>query len=325
MTERPDEQHNHLYDGPKIDRRRVMKLLVGGAVLAASACSHGSAEVISSPTPSPDIRSTFDDGLPQPFQTPPKSTATATPTATPRGSSTPSPLPEPQVLYRGGFSVEPTSHDFNANLYCGGDPSLWSGLLTLNTDLTPMGDWADHWEPNEDSSVWTFHLRQNNTGWSNVRGVTAHDFVWSWQRLIDPATKAPQAWLLYDVVNAVDIHDGKRQPAELGVAAPDNWTLIVNLVGPRVYFPTIVATIGLVPANQHAVEAFGDSWTDVNHCVSTVRSDSRPGNMASDGRPSPTRTIGTTSTSSSRRPSFRFSRAPNISSHTSTVRWTTCR
>ena len=254
MTERPDEQHNHLYDGPKIDRRRVMKLLAGGAVLAASACSHGSAEVISSPTPSPDIRSTFDDGLPQPIQTPPKSTATATPTATPRGSSTPSPLPEPQVLYRGGFSVEPTSHDFNANLYCGGDPSLWSGLLTLNTDLTPMGDWADHWEPNEDSSVWTFHLRQNNTGWSNVRGVTAHDFVWSWQRLIDPATKAPQAWLLYDVVNAVDIHDGKRQPAELGVAAPDNWTLIVNLVGPRVYFPTIVATIGLVPANQQAVE-----------------------------------------------------------------------
>ncbi len=184
-------------------------------------------------------------------------------------AATPSPLPESQVLYRGGFSNEPVSHDFNADLYCGGDASLWSGLLTLNTDLTPMGDWADHWEPNEDSSVWTFHLRHNNTGWSNEQSVTAHDFVWSWQRLIDPATNAPQAWLLYDVINAVDIHDGKRQPAELGIEAPDDWTLIVNLVGPRVYFPTIVATIGLAPANRQAVKAFGDSWTDVNHCVST--------------------------------------------------------
>ncbi len=234
----------------------------------ASACSHGSAEVITISTPTPGARPTFDDRIPEPVQTPTASIATVEPSSTPSGSVTPSPLPEPQILYRGGFSVDPASHDFNANLYCDGDPSLWSGLLTLNTDLTPMGDWADHWEPNDDSSVWTFHLRQNNSGWSNGQPVTARDFVWSWQRLIDPNTKAPQAWLLYDVVNAVDIHDGTLPPTELGVQAKDDWTVIVNLIGPRVYFPTIVATIGLTPANKPAVEAFGDAWTDAGNCVS---------------------------------------------------------
>ncbi|MGA7669888.1 MAG: peptide ABC transporter substrate-binding protein [Nitrolancea sp.] len=268
MTNRPIKQPHHAGTEPTFDRRRLMKLLAGGAALVASACSHGSAEVVSQTSPTAAPLPTFDDRVPPPIQTPSRSTATAAPSSTPSGSATPSPLPGPQILYRGGFTAEPASHDFNANLFCSGDPSLWSGLLALNTDLTPMGDWADHWEANADSSAWTFHLRHNNSGWSNAKSVTAYDFVWSWQRMIDPATNAPQAWLLYDVVNAIDIHDGKRQPSELGVQATDDWTVVVNLVGPRVYFPTIAATIGLVPAYRQAVESFGDSWTDADHCVS---------------------------------------------------------
>ena len=268
MTEDPDRQSQRAETRPTLNRRRLIKLLVGGCALVVNACRRGSAEVAKDTTPPPPARPTFDDRIPQPAQTPTKSTATAAPSPTPGGTATSTPVLSPQILYRGGFTIEPASHDFNANLFCGGDPSLWSGLLALNTDLTPMGDWSDHWEPNEDSSAWTFHLRQNNTGWSSVQPVTAHDFVWSWQRLIDPATKAPQAWLLFDVVNALDIHDGKLKPEQLGVEATDDWTLVVNLVGPRVYFPSIVATIGLVPAYRKAVEEFGDSWTDATHCVS---------------------------------------------------------
>lgn len=245
-----------------------MRALAGGAVLVANACRHERAQETVAASTTPGSRATITTRLPEPGRTPTPSKSTSTPRSTPARNATPTPTPQQQVLYRGGFSSDPSSHDFNANLYCGGDPSLWSGLLTLNTDLTPMGDWADRWEPNRDSSIWTFHLRQNNHGWSNGQPVTAHDFVWSWQRLLDPATKAPQAWLLYDVVNAAQVHAGTRKPAELGVRAVDQWTLEVDLIGPRVYFPAIVATVGTAPAYQPAVERFGSSWTDAAHCVS---------------------------------------------------------
>ncbi len=248
-----------------------MHALAGGAVLIANACRHGSAQVNATTATTPESQVPASTRVAEPGRTTPQSTSTRTPRSTPSRTTTtttPTPIPGPQVLYRGGFSSDPSSHDFNANLYCGGDPSLWSGLLTLNTDLTPMGDWAARWEPNGDSSKWTFHLRQNNQGWSNGQAVTAQDFIWSWQRLLDPNTKAPHAWLLYDVVNAVQIHAGERKPSDLGVHAIDRWTLEVDLVGPRVYFPAIVATVGTAPAYQPAVERYGVNWTDTGNCVS---------------------------------------------------------
>jgi oligopeptide transport system substrate-binding protein len=45
------------------------------------------------------------------------------------------------------------------------------------------------WE-NKDNTVWTFHLRPGVT-WSDGTAITAQDFVWSWQRLVDPKTASP--------------------------------------------------------------------------------------------------------------------------------------
>lgn len=245
----------------------MMRELAGAVMLVTAACRRGSATT-------PHDTPTTEQTLPPVRHVTPSAEATSTPELTQTPPATPSatpadtPRPEPQILYRGGFSADPTSHDFNANLYCGGDPSLFSGLLTMNTDLTPMGDWAETWESNADASIWTFHLRRHNSGWSNGKPVTAHDFVWSWQRLLDTKTKAPHAWLLFDVVNAEQIHARQADPASLGAQAMDDWTLRVNLVGPRVYFPSIVATVGTAPAYQQAVESFGDKWTDTGNCVS---------------------------------------------------------
>ncbi len=252
----------------RLNRRRLLRALAGSAVLIASACRKGSAQKTVNASTIPEPSSTATTRIPSASQSPSRPTPTSQIDPTPGATATVTPLPTPQILFRGGFFADPASHDFNANLYCGGDPSLFSGLLTLNTDLNPMSDWAIRWEPNKDSSQWTFHLRQNNKGWSNGQPVTAHDFVWSWQRLLDPATQAPHAWLLFDLVNAVQIHEGTLPPDSLGVQAIDQWTLQVDLVGPRVYFPTIVATIGTAPAFQPAVEKYGSSWTDGEHCVS---------------------------------------------------------
>ena len=251
--------------GLRLTRRRLLRALAVAPLLMTAACHRGSAHIDATSTvEQPVVLPPTPTRVPTAAATSSPAPATPTPSVVAEGT----PAPPVQILYRGGFQSDPASHDFNANLHCGGDPSLWGGLLTLNTDLTPMADWAATWEPNDDASRWTFHLRVGNQGWSNGQPVTAHDFVWSWQRLLDPATNTPHAWLLYDVLNAAQIHRGELSRDQLGAKATDDWTLEVDLIGPRIYFPAIVATVGTVPAYRPAVEQYSGQWTEAGKIVS---------------------------------------------------------
>ena len=55
----------------------------------------------------------------------------------------------------------------------------------------------------KDQKVYTFTLRKN-VKWSDGTPLKAQDFVEGWKRLLTPATGAPYAYLLYDVVGAED-------------------------------------------------------------------------------------------------------------------------
>lgn len=169
-----------------------------------------------------------------------------------------------QVLYDYGFTNDPSSHDFNANLYSGGATSIWSGLLTFDENFMTVPDMAESWEPNEDASMWTFHIRPNNGAFSNGDDVTAETFIYSWQRMLIPETAAPYASILYDIVNAQEINLEGADPSTLGVRAVDDWTLEVDMVGPRGVFPGIVAYLAAVPCHPPSVEANPDGWTDPN-------------------------------------------------------------
>ena len=175
-----------------------------------------------------------------------------------------------QVFYHGSLHDEPASQDFNLNLYCNGVVELWGGLMTFDQNLLPIPDWAESFAPNEDASVWTFNLRQNNTGWTNGDPVTAHDFVWSWERQLNPANAAAYAGFLFDIKNAEAYNTaatGEGTPAaptltidDLGMKALDDWTLEVTMEGPRGYFPVVVAYTASVPAHRASVEEHGDAW-----------------------------------------------------------------
>ncbi|EPD0762377.1 ABC transporter substrate-binding protein, partial [Escherichia coli] len=68
---------------------------------------------------------------------------------------------------------------------------------------------ATQWKSN-DNRIWTFTLR-DNAKWADGTPVTAQDFVYSWQRLVDPKTLSPFAWFaaLAGINNAQAIIDGK--------------------------------------------------------------------------------------------------------------------
>ncbi|EDR7670370.1 oligopeptide ABC transporter substrate-binding protein OppA, partial [Salmonella enterica subsp. enterica] len=80
---------------------------------------------------------------------------------------------------------------------------LFEGLLISDVEGHPSPGVAEKWE-NKDFKVWTFHLREN-AKWSDGTPVTAHDFVYSWQRLADPNTASPYAsYLQYGHIANID-------------------------------------------------------------------------------------------------------------------------
>ena len=89
--------------------------------------------------------------------------------------------------------------------------------------------------------------------------MTAHDFVYSWERQLNPANAAAYAGFLFDVKNAEKYNLGEEEmsPEDLGVKALDDWTLEVTMEGPRAYFPQVVGYQASVPAPQWAVEEYG--------------------------------------------------------------------
>src|SRR5262249_53891724 len=145
-------------------------------------------------------------------------------------------------IFRAPTEAEPTSFDFNMDLYCGGSGYVFSALLKYDPDLKPIADAAEKWEANADASVWTFHMRQG-AKWTNGDPVTAKDFEYSFKRQLDPATKATYAGFLYDIKNAEAFNQGKAGVTidQVGVKAENDSTLVVTMEGPRGYFPAIAA------------------------------------------------------------------------------------
>ncbi|MFS9379350.1 oligopeptide ABC transporter substrate-binding protein OppA [Citrobacter sp. ANG330] len=145
---------------------------------------------------------------------------------------------------------------------------LFEGLIISDVDGKPSPGVAEKWE-NKDFKVWTFHLRKD-AKWSDGSPVTAHDFVYSWQRLANPNTASPYAsYLQYGhIVNIDDIVAGKKPPTDLGVKAIDDNTFEVTLSEPVPYFYKLLVHSSVSPVPKAAVEKYGDKWTQPANIIS---------------------------------------------------------
>lgn len=80
--------------------------------------------------------------------------------------------------------------------------SVFEGLTQLDPKTClPLPGAAESWEISEDKKVYTFHIRPNAV-WSNGEPVTAHDFVYSYRRFLDPQTAAEYAYQAWYIKNA---------------------------------------------------------------------------------------------------------------------------
>ncbi|MCG9683227.1 ABC transporter substrate-binding protein [Vibrio sp. Isolate23] len=144
---------------------------------------------------------------------------------------------------------------------------LLEGLVNQDADGNTTPGVAESWETT-DNKTFTFHLRKD-AKWSNGDPVTANDFVYSFKRVVDPATASPYAWYLEmtTMVNAADIIAGKKDKESLGVKALDAHTLVVELETPVPYFVKMMGHTTVKPVHQATVEKFGDKWTKPENFV----------------------------------------------------------
>jgi ABC-type oligopeptide transport system substrate-binding subunit len=182
--------------------------------------------------------------------------------------------------------------------------ALLESLTALDpVTLQPMAALATHYDVDSSGTRYTFYLRGHanprgvrllNTDdlpqefsrgrrapldsiparWSDGALVTAHDFVASWRRFVDPATAAWAAYCMSPLRNADAIVRGLVPAAELGVGAVDDFTFQFDLVAPIPSFLKLLWQPCLAAVPQQALEAARrkgreSSWTDPDHYVSS--------------------------------------------------------
>jgi len=117
--------------------------------------------------------------------------------------------------------------------------------------------------------VFVFHLRQA-AGYSDGTPVKAQDFVYAWQRLIDPRLAAPEGTFFAGTIlngDKVSILDPQRDAAKidaalntLGLKALDDNTFQVTLSQPDPAFIWLAAMPAAAPVRQDLVKKNGDKW-----------------------------------------------------------------
>lgn len=146
--------------------------------------------------------------------------------------------------------------------------NCFEGLVRMDKDGNIQPAVASSWNISADGLTYTFQLK-NTARWNYTKAmentfgkdfsvnqnVTADDFVFALQRAIDPVTNSPFASSLWNIQNAEEIYSGKMDKARLGVSAPNDYTLVINLVKPDGnLLATLASAVGM-PCNRKFFEA----------------------------------------------------------------------
>ncbi|MCK8063770.1 MULTISPECIES: peptide ABC transporter substrate-binding protein [Vibrio] len=162
-------------------------------------------------------------------------------------------------------SIDPAKQAAEPAFNLGRD--LFEGLVIQDKQGKTIPGVAESWSVNDNNTVYTFHLR--DAKWSNGETVTAQDFVYSWQRLLNPSTASPYAWFaaIPNIENSQAIMKGEAEPESLGVKALDEKTFQVTLEEPIPFFTKLLSHPVLAPVHKATVEKHGNRWTQPEHIV----------------------------------------------------------
>ena len=144
--------------------------------------------------------------------------------------------------------------------------AVFEGLVRYDKDVKATPAMAKEWKISDDKKTYTFTLKDSK--WSNGDPVTADDFVFAWERVLNPATASPYSYQLYYLENGQAYNEGKEKDfSKVGVKALDAKTLQVKLNAPAPQFLGLTAFGTLMPVNKKVVSADKDWATKLDSYV----------------------------------------------------------
>ena len=132
--------------------------------------------------------------------------------------------------------------------------------MKLNEKSEIVEGVAESYTVSDDGLVYTFKIRKD-AKWSDGKDLTADAFVYSWRRLVDPATASDYNYMIDMVKNANEIMAEEMDPSELGIRAIDEKTLEITLAVATPYFLEICAFPTTFPLREDIVSKDPDTWT----------------------------------------------------------------
>jgi oligopeptide transport system substrate-binding protein len=177
-----------------------------------------------------------------------------------------------EIVYNRGNSEDPESLDPHKTSTVNEAHilrDLFQGLIMQDKNAELIPGAAESWTISPDGTTYTFKLRADGK-WSDGSPVTADDFVYSFRRLLDPATGAEYASMLYVIKNGEELNTGKAKPEDLGVKAIDPTTVEITLKVATPYFLEMLTHQATYPVNKASIEKLGADWI-------------KPGNLVSNG------------------------------------------
>jgi tetratricopeptide (TPR) repeat protein len=159
---------------------------------------------------------------------------------------------------------------------------IFCGLVELSGDRNLIPWVSRHWDVLDGGCRYIFHLRDDFL-WNDGVVVTADDFEFAWKRVLDPATHALSANLLFNIAGARDFHLGYSD--SVGISAPNRFTLEVRLEEPCGYFPYILGDPIAFAVPKHVIEKKGDAWISPEWYVTNGAFQLDPHNRPAISRP----------------------------------------
>ncbi len=132
--------------------------------------------------------------------------------------------------------------------------NLFEGLVRLDRDEKIIGGAAESWDISADKMTYRFYLR-NGLKWSSGDDMTAADFVYGLYRSVSKQTGSPAAKTLFSIKNAEKINKGELDINELGVTAPDNKTVVIELEYPDSEIMNVLTTPAAMPCSKKFFES----------------------------------------------------------------------
>ena len=155
--------------------------------------------------------------------------------------------------------------------------NLWDGLLSFDCYGKVVPAIASSWEHNDDSTVWTFHLR-DDVDWVDVNGevkdhLTSKDFLVGFEWVMNAyKNEANNTSMPNDtVVGAADYYEQTKAAGDaaadmtyedmlaagVGIEAPDDYTLVFTCKDPCPYFDTVAAYNSFYPVAPALLDELG--------------------------------------------------------------------